>query len=258
MKDSLLVIDIGNSQTVFGVYDGETLAGHWRVSTDPSKTADEYAVFLKDFIGALDLRLTDIEGLCIGSVVPPMQSVVEEMAAKHMSVGPLVVGPGVKTGLIIHYDNPREVGADRIANSVAVYNTYRSACLVVDFGTAITFDPVSSKGEYLGGVIFPGLGIGEEALFRRAARLPRVELVAPPQVIGQNTVAAIQSGLIYGYADMVDGMVERISEEMGEKPRVVGTGGLLDAVVEQCRTIDEVDPWVTLKGLRIIYQMNRG
>jgi len=254
---NLLVIDIGNTQTVFGVYDEENLVGHWRVSTDPTKTADEFAVFLRNFLGEIGMGLEDSRGLCVASGVPSMQAVIEEVADKHMEVRPLFVGAGVKTGIRIQYRNPHEVGADRIANSVAAFQAYKTACVVVDFGTAVTFDPITSGGEYLGGVIFPGLSVGADALYRRTARLPHVAFTKPETVIGKDTISAIQSGLIFGYADMVDAMVARIAGEMGEQPKVIGTGGLIDSVAGLAKSIEEIDPWLTLKGLRLIYGMNR-
>jgi len=252
----LLVADIGNTQSVIGVYDGEQLLANWRISTDASKTADEHAVLLRTLLDSAGIDPAGIDAVCISCVVPPMQNGLDEMSMNFFGVHPLMVGPGIKTGLSVLYDNPREVGADRIANAVAAYEEYGGPVVIVDLGTATTFCAVSARGEYLGGAIAPGLGASAEALFSKAAKLPRVAFVRPNTVIGKDTVSSIQSGLINGYIDLVDGMVRRVAEELGGNPAVIGTGGLIDILAGESSTIQHVDHLLTLKGLRIIYQKN--
>jgi type III pantothenate kinase len=252
----LLVVDAGNTQSVLGVYEGERLLAHWRISTDASKTADEHIVLFRSLLDSAGIDPRQIDAVCISTVVPPMQSPLEEMSMNFFGVRPLVVGPGIKTGLSILYDNPREVGADRIVNAVAAYEQYGGPTVVVDMGTATTFCAISARAEYLGGAIVPGLGIAAEALFTRTAKLPRVALVKPKTVIGKDTVSSIQSGLINGYVDLVDGMVKRISNELGDHPTVVGTGGLINIIASESSTIQHVDQLLTLKGLRVIYHRN--
>jgi type III pantothenate kinase len=252
----LLVADIGNTQSVFGVYDGEQLLAHWRISTDASKTADEHAVLLRTLLDSAEIDPRGIDAVCISCVVPQMQNALDEMSINCFGVRPLMVGPGIKTGLSVLYDNPREVGADRIANAVAAYEEYGGPVIIVDLGTATTFCAVSARGEYLGGAIAPGLGASAEALFSKAAKLPRVAFARPKTVIGKDTVSSIQSGLINGYTDLVDGMVRRVAAELGGDPAVIGTGGLIDILAAESSTIQHVDRLLTLKGLRIIYQKN--
>ncbi|MDH7478549.1 MAG: type III pantothenate kinase [Syntrophomonadaceae bacterium] len=253
----ILVFDVGNTNTVMGVYEGSRLLTHWRISTDRQKTADEYAVLFKSLFdfNALDIR--DISAVVISSVVPPLNLVLEETSRRYFGVEPLVVGPGVKTGIALKYENPREVGADRVVNAVAAYERYGGPLIVVDFGTATTFCAISRQGEYLGGAIAPGIGISTEALFQRAAKLPRIELVRPRSVIGRNTVTSMQSGVIYGFIGQVDGIVQRMKEELGEEAKVVATGGLAELIASDSHTIDVVDPLLTLEGLRLIYEKNR-
>jgi len=253
----LLVIDIGNTQTVLGIFDGDELVRHWRISTDPDKVADEYGVLLTTLLHSGGMDTGDITGVCLSSVVPPLSGVIRKTIERFFHIEPVVVGPGIKTGLSILYDNPREVGADRIVNAVAAYEQYGGPLVIVDFGTATTFCVVSAGGEYLGGVIAPGLGIAADALASRTAKLPRVELVRPARVIGKDTVSSIQSGLVYGYADLVDGIVRRVRNELGGKPTVVGTGGLVDEIDAVATSIDHIEPHLTLKGLKLIYARNR-
>jgi len=254
----LLVMDVGNTNTVLGVYEGERLVAHWRLTTVRDRTVDEYGILARNLLSLASLDATAIDGIIIASVVPPLNGVLEAMARIYFHLKPLFVEPGIKTGMPILYDNPQEVGADRIVNGVAAYERYRTALIVVDFGTATTFDGISAKGEYLGGAIAPGLTISAEALFQRAARLPRVDIRRPPAVIGRNTTHSVQSGLFHGYLSLVQGMVTRMRSEMGGKARGIGTGGLVAPLDAELRAIlDDLDPNLTLEGLRILYERNR-
>jgi type III pantothenate kinase len=249
-----LAIDVGNTQTVLGVYDGKTLTHHWRLQTTGGRTEDEYGVLVNNLLGGASVSRVD--GIAVSSVVPPLTHTIEEMCRKYLGVAPLIVGPGVRTGMPILYDKPQEVGADRIVNAIAAYDRTRTTTIIVDFGTATTFDYVSEKGEYVGGVIAPGLGIAADALFERTAKLYRVEFAKPRHVVGRNTVHAIQSGLIYGYVSLVDGLVTRIKKENRVQARVIATGGFAPLLASEAETIDEVDEFLTLDGLRLIYERN--
>ncbi|HEY7691216.1 MAG TPA: type III pantothenate kinase [Gaiellaceae bacterium] len=247
----LLAVDVGNTQTVFGLFDGAELAEHWRIATEPNRTGDELGALVTRF-----LDLDRVEGICLSSTVPQLIREYETFADRYAQAALLTVGPGVRTGIAIRYDDPREVGPDRIANSVAAKDRYGAPCVVVDFGTSTNFDVVSPDGEYVGGVLAPGVEISMEALFARAARLIKVDYAEPPGVIGKTTATALQSGLVYGFAGQVDGVVERIRGELGAPARAIATGGLADLIAPHAQTIELVDPWLTLEGLRLIWDLN--
>ncbi len=254
----LLTIDIGNTNITFGVYDEQkTLRHHWRMKTDHDRMPDEYGIIMLGLMRHEGLNFKQISGVAIASVVPPLTQVFEEMVQRFIEQTPLVVGAGVKTGVQIRYDSPRDVGADRIVDAAAAYKLYGGPACIIDFGTGTTFDAISAKGEYLGGAIAPGIGIAAEALFSRTSKLPRVDLVRPPKAIGTNTVHAMQSGLIFGYVGLVEGMVARFRTELGENMRVIGTGGLAETIARETKVIEIVNPWLTLEGLRLVWEMNQ-
>jgi type III pantothenate kinase len=252
----LLVIDIGNTHVVFGVFKNEKLVGEWRIATHLHKTSDEYGILFTDLLNSGKVAASKIKGAILSSVVPPLTSIFQEMTERYFSLKAIVVTHAVKTGLKIQYDHPKEVGADRIVNAVAAYHFYGGPVIIVDFGTATTFCVVSDKGEYLGGAIAPGLMISADALFSRAAKLPRVELSKPKSVIGKDTVTSMQSGMIFGYVGLVNEIVNRIQEEIGREALVVATGGLSRLIASECKTISKVRPALTLEGLMIIYNLN--
>ena len=252
----LLVVDVGNTQTHLGTFEGSELAQHWRFATVRTSTADELGAALRNLLALRGLSFDDLDASIVSSTVPQLRPEWSEMAARYLGHPLLVVGPGLKTGMSIRYDNPREIGPDRLVNAVAGFEKVGGACVVVDFGTAVTHDVVSATGEYLGGVIFPGVEISLEALTERAAALPTIDLTEPRGVIGKSTVDAIRSGVLYGYAGMVDGILTRLREELGAA-RAIGTGGLAGAIAPYCKGIDEVDELLTLTGLRLIWERNR-
>jgi type III pantothenate kinase len=253
----LLAIDIGNSNILLGVFKEDKLLHEWRLLTESDKTIDEYGILFQSLYRSAGLAVEETKDIIISSVVPPLINTLEELCKKYFHLNPLIVEPGVKTGMPINYDNPLEVGADRIVNAVSAYEKYKKSLIIVDFGTATTFDCISHKGEYLGGAIAPGIMVSTEALFHKASKLPRIELIKPQTVIGKNTVASMQAGIVYGYVGLIDGIVHRMKEEMKDNPLVVATGGLAQLIATESETIDEVDELMTLEGLRIIYNKNR-
>ncbi len=254
----ILVFDVGNTNTVIGVYDGEKLLNHWRIRTNAQRTGDEYGILLRSLLENDKLNIKDIKSVVVSSVVPTLMMELEWMSRKFFACRPLVIGPGVKNGLAIKYENPREVGADRVVNAVAAYNKYGGPLIIVDFGTATTFCVVSAKGEYLGGAIAPGIIISTEALVSKAAKLPRVELQRPRSLIGKNTVSSMQAGIMYGFVGQVEGIITRMKTEIEGEPQVIATGGLAAVIARETDVIDKVDEFLTLDGLRLIYEMNRG
>ncbi|HTY22233.1 MAG TPA: type III pantothenate kinase [Desulfomonilaceae bacterium] len=253
----LLAIDVGNTNTVIGIYQDDKPVGFWRIRTLRETTADEYRIILHNLIILEGLSFLDIGGAIISCVVPPLTGPIEELCRNFLNVNPIFVGPGIKTGMPIRYDNPREVGADRIVNAVAAYEKYGSELIAVDFGTATTFDYINKSGEYEGGAIAPGVKIAAEALFQQASKLFRVEFAAPARVIAKDTASAIQSGIIFGYASLVDGILQRMFDELGSRPKVIATGGLARVISAQTRLVDEIDDDLTMEGLRILYNRNR-
>lgn len=254
----LLAIDVGNTNTVMGLFKGEQLIHEWRIRTEVNGTEDEYGISIRSLFAAHSLPEEGVSHVIISCVVPPVLNAVERFCRKYLNLTPLVVGPGIRTGMSIFYDNPREVGADRIVNAVAAFEIYKSALIVVDFGTATTFDYISDKGEYMGGAISPGIMISCEALFQKASKLPRVEIFArPPSIVAKNTIASMSAGIVYGYAGLVEGIVRRMKAEIKTDILVVATGGLAPLIASECPTIEAVDEHLTMKGLRIIFERNR-
>lgn len=254
----LLAIDIGNTNVLWGIYEKEVLRGHWRIATDSSKTADEYGHLCLGLLETAGIRSELITGAILASVVPSLTATFEQMVETYFHQLPLIVSADLDSGLTLNYPNPGEIGSDRIVNAAAAYARYQGTLIIVDFGTATTFCTVSHSGEYLGGVIAPGLGIAADALCSRTAKLPKVDLVRPKSVIGKDTVSSMQSGLIFGYAGLVDELVNRIQAELGQKARVIATGGLATLIAPESRTIQEVRPFLTLEGLHLLYRRTRG
>ena len=255
-KNMLLAIDIGNTNVTFGVFGNEHLRTTWRMATDVNKMPDEYAITMLSLLRHEGLEPSDIKGIAMCSTVPPLITIFQEMFQRYFEISPLIVSPGVRTGVRIRMDNPREVGPDRIANTSAAHHLYDGPVIVVDVGTATTFDVVSREGDFIGGVIATGIGTAAEALFRRAAALPRIEMVAPKRAIGTSTIMAMQSGIVFGYVGLVEGIVARIQRELGEKATVVATGGYASVIAPETSVIDTVNPDITLIGLRQIYLLN--
>lgn len=254
----LLCIDIGNTNIVMGIYDEDELITHWRISTNHEQMPDEYGILLMTFLSQNKISKERIHGAIVASVVPPLTDTFAQMLAGYLGLEALIVGTGVKTGVAIRYDNPREVGADRVVNAAAGYRLYGGPACIIDFGTGTTFDAISADGDYLGGAIAPGIRVAAEALFTRTAKLPRIDLQRPEQAIGTNTVDSMRSGILFGYVGLVEGMVARFRRELGPKMRVIATGGLGQIIARETEVIEVVDPWLTLKGLRFIYELNRG
>ena len=254
----LLVVDIGNTNIVWGVYDDRALSAHWRIATDVKKTSDEYGILFSSLLSAAGTPAQRLTGAIISSVVPALTGTVEKMLEQYFHLSPLVVNSDTNTGLSICYDNPKEIGSDRLVNAAAAYDKYHSDLIIVDFGTATTFCAVTAKGQYLGGVIAPGLGISAEALFTRAAKLAKVELIRPKTVIGTDTAGSIQSGLLFGYAGLVDTVVRRMEQELGRTAYVIGTGGLSSILAAETTSIQKLEPFLTLEGLELLYRRAQG
>lgn len=252
----LLTIDIGNTNLTLGLYKGAELGRHWRLATDHARMPDEYGLQFLGLLQNAERTVSDLTGICLASVVPPLTGRVIQACQEYLKQDPLVVDTGVKTGIRIRYEDPRAVGADRVADAVAVIHLYGGPACVIDFGTATTFNAVTKEGDYLGGAITAGINLAAEALYTRAAKLPRMDLQRPPSVIGRNTVHAMQSGLLFGYVSMVEGMVARFRSELGSDMKVVATGGLAEVVAKETNVIDIISPWLTLNGLRIIWELN--
>lgn len=253
----ILVMDTGNTNIVLGVYDNDTLLHHWRMETDRHKTEDEYAMQIKAFLNHVNLGFESIDGVIMSSVVPPIMFALERMSQKYFHTKALVVGPGVKTGLNIKYENPREVGADRIVNAVAAIQEYGGPLIIVDFGTANTFCYIDEKNQYQGGAIAPGIQSSTEALYTRASKLPRIEIARPDSVVGKNTILAMQAGIVYGYVGQAEGIIARMQKQSKQHPMVIATGGLAPLIAAESDMIDHVDPFLTLKGLHFIYKRNQ-
>jgi type III pantothenate kinase len=254
----LLCIDIGNTNIVLGLYQGDALLTHWRISTDHERMPDEYAMLVANLFAYAGYNVKQVDDTIIASVVPSLTERFQEMVAQYFERDPLVVGTGTRTGVAIRYDRPQEVGADRVVNVAAAFKQYGGPACIVDFGTGTTFDALSAQGEYLGGAIAPGVRVAAEALFQHTAKLPRIDLQRPPHAIGANTVDAMRSGILFGYVGLVEGLVARFRTELGANMRVIATGGLAEVIARETPVIEFVDPWLTLKGLRLIYDLNRG
>jgi len=253
----LLAVDIGNTSITIGLYKGEKLGPRWRLASDNERTSDEYGILLVQLLERNGIKADDVREIAIASVVPPLSGTFERACREYLNATPLIVDAGTRTGIPLRYEDPKQVGADRVVNAAAVRRIHKGPACIVDFGTATIFDAISAEGEYLGGAIAPGIGIASDALFQRTAKLPRVEIMRPPSAIGRNTVHSLQSGLLYGYVGLVDGMVARFRAELGPAMKTIGTGALVDLIARETRSIDIVEPWLALQGLRIINDLNR-
>lgn len=252
----LLVIDIGNTNTVLGIFEKDELKENWRITTKRDQTVDEYGILINSLFKISKIDIIDIKGIAISSVVPPLVTIINEMSVKFFGIEPFIVQPGINTPIRILYENPKEVGADRIVNAIAAIHLYGVPLIIVDFGTATTFCAISSKGEYMGGVIAPGISISTDALYQRTSKLPRVELKHPNSVIGKNTPSSIQAGIIFGFAGMVDGIIKKMKKEIDGNPVVVATGGLVNLIAKETESIQKINPNLTLEGLRMLYEIN--
>jgi type III pantothenate kinase len=253
----LLAIDVGNTNITLGLYDGDTLGPRWRLATDHNRMPDEYGITLINLFQHAGVTAKDVHAIAMASVVPPLTGTFEQACEKYLGQKPLVVDAGVKTGVRVRYDDPKQVGADRVVDAAAVHKLYGGPACSVDFGTATTFDAISEEGDYVGGAIAPGISIAADALFQRTAKLPMVDLHRPPSAIGRNTVHSIQSGLLFGYVGLVEGMVARFRAELGPKMKVIGTGGLAEIIAQETKVIDILAPWLTLDGLKIVWELNQ-
>jgi type III pantothenate kinase len=254
----LLVIDVGNTSITLGLYKTEILGPRWRLASDNDRTTDEYGILLLQLLERAGVDPADVREIAMASVVPPLTGIIERACRDYLDASPLIVDAGTRTGIPLRYEDPKQVGADRVVNAAAARRIHKGPACIVDFGTATIFDAISADGEYIGGAIAPGIGIASDALFRRAAKLPRVEIVRPPSAIGRNTVHSLQSGLLYGYVGLVDGMVARFRQELGAGMKTIGTGSLVELIAKETTSIDIIEPWLTLQGLKIIHALNRG
>lgn len=252
----LLAVDIGNTSITIGLYIGDKLGPCWRLASDNERTTDEYGILLVQLLERAGVNSLEVNQIAVASVVPPLTGTFERACRDYLNAVPLIVDAGTKTGIPLRYEDPKQVGADRVVNAAAVRRIHKGPACIVDFGTAIIFDAISAEGEYLGGAISPGIGIASDALFRRAAKLPRVEIMRPPSAIGRNTVHSLQSGLLYGYVGLVEGMVARFRAELGADMKTIGTGALVELIVQETKCIDIIEPWLALQGLKIIYDLN--
>ncbi|MBE4906684.1 type III pantothenate kinase [Bacillus luteolus] len=252
----LFALDVGNSSIALGIYEKNELTYHWRIETNRNRTEDEYGMIVRSLLDHVDIEFSDIKGIIISSVVPPIMFSLEKMCNKYFGLKPLIVGPGIKTGLNIKYDNPREVGADRIVNAVAGIHLFGGPLIIVDFGTATTYCYINEHNQYIGGAIAPGIAISTEALYSKAAKLPRIEIVKPDEIIGKNTVSAMQAGILYGYVGQVEGIVNRMKEQSNVLPKVIATGGMASLIAKESNAIDHIEPFLTLKGLQLIFERN--
>ena len=253
----LLVVDIGNTSITLGLYKVDRLDAHWRLASDSDRTPDEYGLLLVQLLERADARPDEVNDIAIASVVPPLTGTMERACLDYLGASPLIVDAGTRTGMRIRYEDPKQVGADRVVNAAAVRRFYKGPACIIDFGTATIFDALSDEGDYLGGAIAPGIGIASDALFQRTAKLPKVEILRPPSAIGRNTVQSLQSGLLYGYVGLVDGMVNRFRAELGPKMKTIGTGALVELIARETKSIDIVEPWLALQGLKVVFDLNR-